>query len=227
MMFSSKLCNVFDEAFLFGVSIHRQKGFVGHRNSSFNFGQSFKIIKVVKEIRKHSRTTRQYLQMLALMVSCIEIIPYARFDMRPILTHLLYWWKPVSGDLDMQIPKSQHLVFHLYWWLQETNMSKGRSCLHRQKKHDNKHRCFSSRLGRKSRTSDCTRSLATREKRVAHKLSRVGSFSVDNQKFSAASVHQSVLITSDNMTMVQFISRQSGTKSSQLCYKTWEHNRSS
>ena len=72
-------------------------------------------------------TARQYLQTLGLMASCLEIIPNARLQMRPIQLHLLHWWKPVSRDLELLIPKSQHLREHLSWWLQEANILKGRS----------------------------------------------------------------------------------------------------
>ena len=81
------------------------------------------------QIKDQSGTARQYLQMLGLMASCIEVVPYARLHMRPMQLHLLYWWKPVSGDLEMQIPGSQHIAGHLNWWLQEVNMLKGRSFL--------------------------------------------------------------------------------------------------
>ena len=90
-----------------------------------------KLREAILEIRKRSGTARQYLQMLGLMASCIEVVPYARLHMRPMQLHLLYWWKPVSGDLEMQIPKSQHLVDHLNWWLLEANMLKGRLFLQR------------------------------------------------------------------------------------------------
>ena len=56
---------------------------------------------------------RQYLQTLGLMASCIEIIPNTRLQMRPIQLHLLYWWKTVSRDLEMIIPKPYHLREHL------------------------------------------------------------------------------------------------------------------
>ena len=44
-----------------------------------------------------------------------------------IQLHLLHWWKPVSSDLESVSPKSQCLVEHLCWWLQEANIVKGRS----------------------------------------------------------------------------------------------------
>ena len=59
------------------------------------------------------------------MASCIEIISNARLQMIPIQIHLLCWWKPVSRDLQMIIPKSHHLRKHLSWWLQEANIVKG------------------------------------------------------------------------------------------------------
>ena len=72
-------------------------------------------------------SARQYLQTLGMMASCIEIILNARLQMRPIQLHLLSWWKPVSRDLEMTIPKSHHFREHLSWLLQEANIVKGRS----------------------------------------------------------------------------------------------------
>lgn len=35
-------------------------------------------------------------------------------------------------------------------------------------------------------------------------------------------VNQSVLIRKDSSTVIQYINRQGGTRSPQLCYKAWE-----
>ena len=40
----------------------------------------------------------------------------------PTQLHLLFWWKPVSRNLEMQFLKSQTLVDHLKWWLQEAKI---------------------------------------------------------------------------------------------------------
>ena len=64
-----------------------------------------KLQAIVRWIMVCSGTARQYLQMLGLMASCIKVIPYARLHMRPTQLHLLYWWKAVSGDLEMHIQK--------------------------------------------------------------------------------------------------------------------------
>ena len=49
-----------------------------------------KLQAMVRGIIVCSGTARQYLQMLGLMASCIEVIPYARLQIRPTQLHLLY-----------------------------------------------------------------------------------------------------------------------------------------
>ena len=42
------------------------------------------------------------------------------------------------------------------------------------------------------------------------------------KRFLSQLTNQSVLIRSDSTTVVQYISRQGGTKSTQMCYKAWK-----
>ena len=72
-------------------------------------------------------SAKQYLTILGIMASCIELIPFARLHMRPIQIHMLHFWKQTSKDLDYQIPVTQHLREHLTWWLCRVNTLKGRS----------------------------------------------------------------------------------------------------
>ena len=69
---------------------------------------------------------RDFLHLLGIMVSCIDLIPNARLYMRPIQLHLLSFWKPVSQKLDGNIPFTQHLKSHLIWWKNGANTLKGR-----------------------------------------------------------------------------------------------------
>ena len=85
-----------------------------------------KLQVMVRGIIVCSGTARQYLQMLGLMASCIEVILFARLQMRPTQLHRLYWWKPVQEIWKCKFQYSQHLVNHLKWWLQEANIFKGR-----------------------------------------------------------------------------------------------------
>ena len=68
-----------------------------------------------------------FLHLLGLMASCIELIPNARLYMRPIQLHLLHFWRPVTKDMQMIVPVTQHLKGHLKWWLDIANITQGRS----------------------------------------------------------------------------------------------------
>jgi len=48
-------------------------------------------------------TARDFLKLLGLIASCIELIPNARLYMRPIQLHLLSFWKPSKHPLNMEI----------------------------------------------------------------------------------------------------------------------------
>ncbi|VDI60040.1 Hypothetical predicted protein [Mytilus galloprovincialis] len=73
---------------------------------------------------------RDFLHLLGIMSSCLEIIPNARLHMRPVQIHLLKFWKPVSQNLEFKVPITAHLRSHLKWWLDQTNIKKGRSLKH-------------------------------------------------------------------------------------------------
>ncbi|XP_063442613.1 uncharacterized protein LOC134722909 [Mytilus trossulus] len=73
---------------------------------------------------------RDFLHFLGIMSSCLEIIPNARLHMKPVQIHLLKFWKPVSQDLEFKVPITAHLRSHLKWWLDQTNIKKGRSLKH-------------------------------------------------------------------------------------------------
>lgn len=52
-------------------------------------------------------SAQTFLRVLGLIVSCLELIHYARLFMRPIQLH---FWKPSSRDLEYLIPITPHLV---------------------------------------------------------------------------------------------------------------------
>ena len=72
-------------------------------------------------------TARDFLHLLVIMASCIELIPNARLFMRPIQLHLLFHWKPSSQILEAKVPFSKLLKSHLKWWLNQENLNKCRS----------------------------------------------------------------------------------------------------
>ncbi|CAC5413675.1 unnamed protein product [Mytilus coruscus] len=88
-----------------------------------------KLLSAVELIlnKQSQATTRDFLQLLVIIASCIELIPNARLFMRLIQLHLLYHWKPVCQNLGIKIPFSKHLKGHLRWWLNIENLVMGRS----------------------------------------------------------------------------------------------------
>ena len=63
-----------------------------------------RITKLLSEIEnilkmESQATVRDFLHLLVIMASCIELIPNARLFMRPIQLHLLFHWKPSSQIL--------------------------------------------------------------------------------------------------------------------------------
>ena len=86
-----------------------------------------KLLSAVNNILTNQVTAQDFLQLLGLMSSCLELIPNARLYMRPIQLHLLCFWKPSSMNLTVKIPITQHLKSHLNWWSDLANILKGRS----------------------------------------------------------------------------------------------------
>ena len=131
-------------------------------------------------------TARQYLQTLGLMASCLEIIPNARLQMRPIQLHLLHWWKPVSRDLELLIPKITAFEGASELVVTGSQHSQGQIFVSNPSQQNNCHGCFHSNVGRKSGSSDHTGFLVRKTERTTHKLSGVGGSNLDYKKLPSS-----------------------------------------
>ena len=70
-------------------------------------------------------SAQDYLHLLGLMASCIELVPNARLFIRPIQLHLLQFWKPAAMSLQRVIPFNKQLENHLQFWPRKENLLKG------------------------------------------------------------------------------------------------------
>ncbi|VDI61342.1 Hypothetical predicted protein [Mytilus galloprovincialis] len=181
-----------------------------------------KLLKTVKvmNLKKHA-TARDFLHLLGIMASCIEMIPYARLHMRPIQIYLLSHWRPTSQNLELNVPITQYLKSHLIWWSDTANITKGRSLQHWE-----------------THVTITTTDASTSNGWGGHMDSQIvqGTWS-DIQKtqhincleleavlktiqhFLPQLKGKNVLLRCDNSTVVQYINKQGGTKSIQLCQK--------
>lgn len=83
-----------------------------------------KLKLTIQILMKGQNTARDYLHLLGIMASCIEMIPNARLYMRPIQRYLICFCRPVSQNLECIIPLTPHLKSHFQWWLNSTKNSK-------------------------------------------------------------------------------------------------------
>ena len=180
-----------------------------------------KLYKAVKAIISGHNTANDFLHLLGIIASCIEIIPNAKLFMRPIQLHLLSFWRPASQNFEKEIPITQHLISHLQWWLKPTNIKRQTFCSKTNNCNHNNRR-VKSRL-RRSHVLPCSsRGMVRCTKRMAYQSARDGSsVSGDETLCTKSKGSQSV----DKMRQFdgRTIHKQTrGTRSYQLCYKTWD-----
>ena len=144
-----------------------------------------RIVKIFQAIQllKREPTAQNFLHLLGLMASCIEIVPHARLFMRPVQLHLLHYWRPISRDLQTKIPINSFLEDHLKWWKRKFSRGKAICPIGMLKSTDN--RCFKDRFRKPYERSKFSRSLVRTGENFAHKLSRVGSRASVNTTFSS------------------------------------------
>jgi len=81
----------------------------------------------VTKILSGNLTARDYMVLLGMIASCLELIPNAKLFMRPIQLHLLEHWNPKYMSMNFIVNITPQLAQNLNWWLQDQNIANGRS----------------------------------------------------------------------------------------------------
>ena len=68
---------------------------------------------------------RQFLQLIGFLISMMAVIPLGRLHIRPIQWYLREFWHPVTQMWEACIPVLPRLLPHLQWWLQRSNLLTG------------------------------------------------------------------------------------------------------
>ena len=176
----------------------------------------------VQKVMNGMVTVRHYMEVLGKMASCLELIPNARLFMRPVQLHLLRNWTPSKMSLDFQIQCTPNLKVHLKWWLSLANIMQGRSL--KQNQTSVTITTDASKSGWGGHMNNLTaQGLWTEEQKLLHinNLELEAVF-LTVKKFQKFLKNKLVLIRSDNVTVVQYINKQGGTRSLQLCQRTWD-----
>ena len=165
---------------------------------------------------------KRLLEIIGMMVSMLDIVPWAHLRLRPIQIYLLALWRPSRQPITHVIRVRPALRVHLWWWLDTENLLKGVPL----------------------RAPSPTHVLFTDASTTgwgAHldELTTSGNWSVDQQKrhinwlelqavflalqcFQQRINNQQVLVNTDNATVVAYINKKGGTRSPTLCYLTWD-----
>ncbi|XP_071138893.1 uncharacterized protein [Mytilus edulis] len=183
-----------------------------------------KLQKTVKEmkLKKHA-TAREFLHLLGIMASCIEMIPYARLHMRPIQIYLLSHWRPTSQNLELNVPITQYLKSHLIWWSDTANTTNGRSLQHWETHVTITTDASTSNGWGGHMDSQIVQGTWSEIQKTQHiNCLELEAVLKTIQHFLPQLKGKNVLLRCDNSTVVQYINKQGGTKSIQLCKKTWD-----
>ena len=182
-----------------------------------------KLLSAVGNLSKRNKATaKDFLHLLGLIASCLELIPNARLYMRPVQLHLLSFWKPSSMRLETEIPVTQHLRSHLKWWLDIANITKGRSLQQQQTAvtitTDASKTGYGGYIG--NQFVQGTWSVA--QKKLHINVLELEAVFLTLKHFQSILRGQNVLVRSDSTTVVQYLNKQGGTRSPQMCYRTWD-----
>ena len=163
---------------------------------------------------------RQFMSLIGLLTATEKQVHLGRLHMRPIQWHLKNNWR-VPESLEKVIPVPMSLHPHLRWWLEESNVLLG------QPLHPLKHalQIFTdaSNEGWGAHLDDHTArgiwSLPESKLHINHL--ELKSVFLALKEFRTLVCNKTVLIATDNTTVVAYINKEGGMKSGSLCALLW------
>ena len=170
---------------------------------------------------KHVLTARCLMSLIGLRASMEKMIPEGCLHMRPFQFYLKEHWR-FPQSLDTLLPWTETISAHLEWWQNPTNTMKDAD-LH-PKDHsiqlftDASNKGWGAHLEQAS-----TKGLwSDREKRRHINVLELKAVSLALQKFKDQCQNQTVLVATDNSTVVAYINKQGGTHSAEMSALLWK-----
>ena len=146
---------------------------------------------------KRVLTARCLMSLIGLLASTEKMVPEGRLHMRPFQFHLKEHWR-YPQSLDNLLPWTEAIVAHLDWWQNPSNVMKGVD-LH-PKDHSIAHLDQNSTKGLWSE----------RERRLHINVLELKAVSLALRDFKDQCQNQTVLVATDNSTVVAYINKQGG-----------------
>lgn len=165
---------------------------------------------------------RAWLRLLGFMASLVDLVPWCRLHMRPLQLHLLFHYRPRRDIITKPVPVSPLIQSHLEWWFHRQNLLCGTT--------------FPRPTPSVTLTTDASQSgwgahlddlsvagtWSPTEKLLHINLLELLAVQKALQHMTSRVMYRTVLIKTDNSTVVSYINRQGGTHSPSLCMHTWK-----
>ena len=170
---------------------------------------------------KHVLTARCLMSLIGLLASTEKMVPEGRLHMRPFQFHLKEHWK-YPQSLDNLLPWTETISAHLDWWQNPSNVIIGAD-LH-PKRHSIQLFTDASNVGWGTLLDQIsTKGLwSDVEKRLHINVLELKAVSLALRNFKDQCQNQTVLVATDNSTVVAYIDKQGGTHSAEMCAILWK-----
>ena len=172
-------------------------------------------------------TARCLMSLIGSLASTEKMVPEGRLHMRPFQFHLKEHWKFPHHWTAFFLGQKPSL--HT-WLVAESCKHDERLTLSSQRpQYPTLYRCLKRRLGLSLRTKFYTRSVVSPGKRASHKRPRIKNCLSGLETLQRPVSGPTVLVATDNSTVVASINKQGGTHSVEICallwrIMTWSHH---
>ena len=164
---------------------------------------------------------RCLMSLIGLLASTEKMVLEGRLHMRPFQFHLKEYWR-FPQSLDTLLPWTETISAHLDWWQNPTNVMKGAD-LHPK---DHSIQLFTDASnegwGAHLEQTSAKGLWSDREKRLHINILELKAVSLALQRFKDQCQNQTVLVTTDNSTVVAYINKQGGTHLAEMCALLWK-----
>ena len=170
---------------------------------------------------RHVLTARCLMLLIGLLAATEKMVPEGCLHMRPFQFHLKEHWR-YPQSLDNLLPWTEAIAAHLDWWQNPSNVMRGAD-FHPQNHSiqlftDASNEGWGAHLDRSS-----TKGLwSDREKRLHINVLELKAVSLALRSFKDQCQNQTVLVATDNSTVVAYINKQGGTHSAEMCALLWK-----
>ena len=160
---------------------------------------------------KHVLTVRCLMSLMGLLASTEKMVPKGRLHMRPFQFDLKEHWR-YPQSLDSLLPWTETISAHLDWWQNPSNVMRGADLYPK----DHSIQLFTDALNEGWGThldQSSTKGLwSDQEKRLHINVLELKAVSLALRSFKDQCQNQTVLVATDNSTVVAYINKQGGTQ---------------